>query len=98
MGEGVDFETHDAVGRNDVRTLLESPLGPLRGNVHYHIWTVVSGRVRREDGLPVFMFGATVDVKDRVSLSHLWVGSDFVEVRFLYKNKISRRFHRGCYR
>ena len=78
--------------------LLEGPFGALCGNIHYHIWTVVSRRVRGEDGLPVLVFGASIDIKDRVSLSHLWVGPDFVEEWFLNKNKVSRRFHRRCYR
>ena len=77
---------------------MEGPFGSLRGNIHYHIWMVVRSRVRGEDGLPVLVFGATVDVKDGVSLSHLWVSPDFVEVWFLNKNKVSRRFHGGYYR
>ena len=50
-----------------------------------------------EYGLPVAVLGAAVEVVDRVSLGHLRIGSNLPKVRFLNKNKVNRRAHRGGY-
>ena len=50
-----------------------------------------------EDRLPIFVFGAAVNVVDWISLGHLRVGPNLSEVGFLNQNKVNRRAHRRSY-
>ena len=83
MGGGGDFRAHDVRGVDDVHTELACPFGTSGGYVHHHVGTVVFAGVLGEDGLPVLVLGAAVEVVDRIALGHLRIGPNSSKVRFL---------------
>ena len=83
MGGGGDFKAHDVRSIDDVCTELACPFGAFGGHVHHHVRTVVLAGVLGEDGLPVLVFGAAVEVVDRIALGHLRIGPNSSKVRFL---------------
>ena len=98
MGRGSDFEAHDPGGGDDVGSELAGPFGAFGGDVHHDVGMTVLGSGLREDGLPVRVFGAAIDVEDGGTLGHLRIGPNASVVRFLNKNKISWRTHGRGYR
>ena len=80
---------------DDVGPELVCPAGPFGRDIEHDVQSVVFVGVLRVDGLPVFVFRASVDVVDWVSLGHLRIGSNSAEVWFLNKNKINGRVYRG---
>ena len=97
MGRGSDLEAHDPRGGDDVGLQLTGPFGSFGGDIHHDVRMIVLGRVLGEDGLPVWMLGAAVDVKDGGTLGHLRIGPNLPIIGFLDKNKISGRMHGGSY-
>jgi len=81
---------------DDIGPLLESPGGPVGGDVSYDVRGGGRGRRRGEDGLPVLVLGAPELVRDGITLGHLSIDSDAPVPRFLNKNEVSRRRKRGC--
>ena len=82
MGGG-DFKAHDVGSVDDVRSELACPFGTFGGYVHHHVGTAVLAGVLGENGLPVLVLGAAVEVIDRIALGHLRIGPNSSEVRFL---------------
>ena len=98
MGRGSDFEAHDPRGGDDVGPELAGPFGAFGGDVHHDVGMTVLGSGLWEDGLPVRVFGAAVDIEDGGTLGHLGISPNASVVGFLNENKVSWRTHSRGYR